>query len=115
MGIIAAAIVAASMSSLDSSFNSLATISTVDFYEKYFKKGESPEHYLTVSRGFTVFWAIVIIVPAIIYSAFEGSVLQTLARSAPTSSAPNSACTVLVSSRSKRPRKVCWSASRLDS
>jgi SSS family solute:Na+ symporter len=80
MGIIAAAIVAASMSSLDSSFNSLATISTVDFYQKYFRKNESPEHYLTVSRAFTVFWAVLIIVPAIIYSSFEGSVLQTLSK-----------------------------------
>ena len=80
MGIIAAAIVAASMSSLDSSFNSLATISTVDFYEKYFRKGESPEHYLKVSRWFTVFWAAVIIVPAIIYSTSEGSILQTLSK-----------------------------------
>tara|TARA_B100001123_G_scaffold395459_1_gene477036 strand:- start:3860 stop:5467 length:1608 start_codon:yes stop_codon:yes gene_type:complete len=80
MGIIAAAIVAASMSSLDSSFNSLATISTVDFYEKYFRKNESPQHYLTASRWFTVFWAVAIIVPAIIYSAFEGSVLQTLSK-----------------------------------
>ncbi|MGB5627523.1 MAG: sodium/solute symporter [Woeseiaceae bacterium] len=80
MGIIAAAIVAASMSTLDSSFNSLATISTVDFYQKYFRKNESPEHYLVVSRAFTVFWAIVIIVPAIMYSALEGSVLQTLSK-----------------------------------
>lgn len=78
MGIIAAAIVAASMSSLDSSFNSLATISTLDFYEKYFRKGESPEHYLKVTRGFTVVWAVLIIVPAIIYSNSEGSILQTL-------------------------------------
>lgn len=80
MGIIAAAIVAASMSTLDSSFNSLATISTVDFYQKYFRKDASPEHYLRVSRMFTVFWAIVIIVPAIMYSALEGSVLQTLSK-----------------------------------
>ncbi len=80
MGIIAAAIVAASMSSLDSSFNSLATISTVDFYEKYWRKDASPEHYLKVSRSFTVMWAIVISVPAIIYSTSEGSVLQTLSR-----------------------------------
>ena len=80
MGIIAAAIVAASMSSLDSSFNSLATISTIDFYEKYVRRDESPEHYLKVSRGFTVFWAIIIIVPAIIYSTSEGSVLQTLSK-----------------------------------
>ena len=80
MGIIAAAIVAASMSTLDSSFNSLATISTIDFYQKYFRKNESPEHYHTVSRLFTVFWAIIIIVPAIMYSALEGSVLQTLSK-----------------------------------
>jgi SSS family solute:Na+ symporter len=80
MGIIAAAVLAASMSSLDSSFNSLATISTIDFYQKYFNKGGSPEHYLTVSRGFTVFWALVIIVPAIMYSESEGSVLQTLSK-----------------------------------
>ena len=78
MGIITAAIVAAAMSSLDSSFNSLATISTIDFYEKYFREGESPEHYLKVTRGFTMFWAILIIVPAIMYSEIEGSVLQTL-------------------------------------
>ncbi len=80
MGIIAAAIVAASMSSLDSSFNSLSTISTIDFYQKYFRKNESPEHYLKASRWFTVFWAILIIVPAIMYSALEGSVLQTLSK-----------------------------------
>ena len=80
MGIIAAAVLAASMSSLDSSFNSLATISTIDFYQKYFNKGGSPEHYLTVSRGFTVFWALVIIVPAIMYAQSEGSILQTLSK-----------------------------------
>ncbi|MGI9233022.1 MAG: sodium:solute symporter family transporter [Woeseiaceae bacterium] len=80
MGIIAAAIVAASMSTLDSSFNSLATISTVDFYQKYFRKNESPEHYLTVSRVFTVIWAMAIIIPAIMYTALEGSVLQTLSK-----------------------------------
>jgi len=80
MGIIAAAIVAASMSSLDSSFNSLATISTIDFYQRYFRKDESPEHYLKVSRIFTLVWAVLIIVPAFIYVNSEGSVLQTLSK-----------------------------------
>ena len=80
MGIITAAIVAASMSSLDSSFNSLATISTVDFYQKYWKKDGSPQHYLAASRAFTVFWALIIIIPAILYSTSEGSVLQTLSK-----------------------------------
>ena len=80
MGIIAAAIVAASMSSLDSSFNSLATISTVDFYQKYYRKDGSPEHYLAASRWFTVLWAALIIVPAFLYANSEGSILQTLSR-----------------------------------
>ena len=80
MGIIAAAVVAASMSSLDSSFNSLATISTVDFYEKYYRSGASPEHYLKVTRGFTVLWAILIIVPAMLYVNSEGSILRTLSQ-----------------------------------
>ncbi len=80
MGIIAAAVMAASMSSLDSAFNSLATVSIVDFYQKYFRKDESPEHYLRASRVFTLLWALAIIVPAILYARTEGSILQTLTK-----------------------------------
>ncbi len=80
MGIIAAAVMAASMSSLDSSFNSLSTVATVDFYQKYFRKDASPEHYLKVSRIFTVFWAVIIIIPAIMYSKSTGSILETLSQ-----------------------------------
>lgn len=78
MGIIAAAVIAASMSSLDSSFNSMATVSVVDFYQKYFKKNGTPQHYLKVSRMFTLFWAAAIIVPAILYSRASGSILEIL-------------------------------------
>lgn len=80
MGIIAAAVMAASMSSLDSAFNSLSTVSTVDFYQKYVRNDASPEHYLRVSRIFTVVWAVLIIVPAILYASSEGSILQTLTK-----------------------------------
>ncbi|MEL6948634.1 MAG: sodium/solute symporter [Pseudomonadota bacterium] len=80
MGIIAAAVVAASMSSLDSAFNSLATISTIDFYQRYYKREESPEHYLSVTRWFTVLWAVLIIVPAMLYVNSEGSILRTLSQ-----------------------------------
>lgn len=78
MGIIAAAVMAASMSSLDSAFNSLSTISTIDFYQKYFVKDQTPQHYLKVTRVFTAIWALVIIVPAILYSRSTGSILETL-------------------------------------
>ncbi len=80
MGVIVAAIVAASMSSLGAAINSLATISTVDFYQKYVRKEGSPEHFLRVSRGFTAVWAVAIIIPAILYSTSTGSVLQTLSK-----------------------------------
>ena len=80
MGIIAAAVMAASMSSLDSAFNSLSTVATIDFYQKYFRKDATPEHYLKVSRIFTVFWAVIIIIPAIMYSKSTGSILETLSQ-----------------------------------
>jgi len=81
MGIIAAAVMAASMSSLDSAFNSLSTVSTLDFYKKYFKPNETDKHYLNVSRAFTVFWAAVIIFPAIMYHLHSsGSILEVLSK-----------------------------------
>lgn len=80
MGIIAAAVMAASMSSLDSAFNSLSTVTTVDFYQKYVKPDASAEHYLKATRLFTLFWAALIILPAIWYASSEGSILQTLTK-----------------------------------
>jgi SSS family solute:Na+ symporter len=80
MGIIAAAVMAASMSSLDSAFNSLSTVSTIDFYQKYFVRDGTPEHYLKVTRIFTAIWALVIIIPAIMYSKSTGSILETLSQ-----------------------------------
>lgn len=80
LGIITAAVIAASLSSLDSALNSLATVTTLDFYEKYFKKGASSKHYLKASRWFTVVWAALIIVPAILFSQSEGSVLELLTK-----------------------------------
>ena len=80
MGIITAAILAAAMSSLDSSLNSMATVTTIDFYEKFFSRGRSPEHYLTASRWFTLLWAVLMVVPAIIFTKSDGSVLEILSK-----------------------------------
>jgi SSS family solute:Na+ symporter len=80
MGIIAAAVMAASMSSLSAAFHSLSTISTLDFYQRYFRKDETPEHYLKVTRFFTVFWAFMIVLPAILYSKSGGSILEVLSK-----------------------------------
>lgn len=80
MGVIAAAVLAASMSSLDSAFNSMATVSTIDFYQRYFKPNESGEHYLKASRWFTVLWAALIVIPALMFAETEGSILETLSK-----------------------------------
>ncbi len=80
MGIIAAAVIAASMSSLDSAFNSMSTVTTIDFYQKYVKPDATSEHYLLASRIFTIFWALAIIIPAFMYTKSNGSVLETLSK-----------------------------------
>ena len=80
LGIITAAIVAASMSSLDSSLNSMATVTTLDFYQKYFKKDGSEAHYLKASRFFTFGWAVLIVLPAILFTRSDGSVLELLSK-----------------------------------
>lgn len=80
MGILAAAVLAASMSTLDSSFNSMATVSTIDLYQRYVRPEATPDHYLRISRLFTLVWAVAIIVPALMYSTSEGSILETLTK-----------------------------------
>ena len=80
MGIIAAAVIAASMSSLDSAFNSMSTVTTIDFYQKYVKPDATSEHYLLASRIFTIFWALAIIIPAFMYTKSNGSVLEALSK-----------------------------------
>lgn len=80
MGIITAAVVAASMSSLDSSLNSMATVTTIDFYQQYFKKDASPAHYLKASRWFTLAWGLIIVIPAIAFIGSESSVLEILSK-----------------------------------
>ena len=80
MGVLTAAVVAAAMSSLDSSLNSMATVTTLDFYEKFAKKDGTPEHYLKASRWFTLFWAVLMVVPAIAFTKAGGSVLEVLSK-----------------------------------
>lgn len=80
MGILTAAIAAAAMSSLDSSLNSAATVITIDFYKAFFKKDGTPEHYLKASRWFTIICAVVIVIPAFLYTKGGGSVLEILSK-----------------------------------
>jgi len=80
MGLIAAAVLAASMSSLDSALNSMSTVATLDFYKRHLYADRSDAHYLKISRFFTAFWAVVIVGPALMFAQSEGSVLETLSK-----------------------------------
>jgi SSS family solute:Na+ symporter len=78
MGLLAAAILAASMSSLSASFNSLATSSITDFYQRFWRPEASDQHYLRVARLFTVGWALVSIPIAFAFVGSGGSILERL-------------------------------------
>lgn len=78
LGVIAAAILSASMSSTSSALNSLATISVTDFYQIYAKQDADQAHYLSMSRVFTVAWGIITIPVALAFAEGGGSILEAL-------------------------------------
>ncbi|MDD9797944.1 MAG: sodium/solute symporter [Alphaproteobacteria bacterium] len=78
LGILGAAILSASMSTTSSAFNSLATITVTDFYKIFVYQSGSDNHYLLMSRLFTIVWAICVIPMAILFIQSKGSILETL-------------------------------------
>ncbi len=74
-GLIVAAILAAAMANLSSSFNSLASTTLVDFYKPLFRPSASDDHYLRLSRWLTVAWGVILIFIAVLARRW-GSVLE---------------------------------------
>ncbi len=72
IGLVAAAIFAAAMSTLSSSLNSLAATAVTDFYRPLFAPDKSDRHYLNVSRLMTAAWGVVQIAVAMIVIAMKG-------------------------------------------
>jgi solute:Na+ symporter, SSS family len=56
VGLIIAAVFAASMSSTASELNALASTTVVDIYKRMFRADGSDSHYVLASKLFTVFW-----------------------------------------------------------
>jgi Na+/proline symporter len=56
VGLVIAVMFAATMSASAGEINSLATVSMVDLYRRYFRRGATDHHYLMVSRWATIFW-----------------------------------------------------------
>ena len=75
-GLAMAAIIAAAMANLSAALNSLASATVVDFYQPLTRVGDTPEHYLRVSRFSTIFWGAVLAAIALVASQW-GSVLES--------------------------------------
>lgn len=58
VGLLIAVIFTAAVSSTSGEINSLATVSVIDFYRRFFKREATDRHYLWASRLMTVFWGI---------------------------------------------------------
>lgn len=71
-GFIIAALLAAAMSTLSGSVNSLASATMNDIYKPYFGKNTSPEKEVSLSRRFTMLWAVLLIGMAIFF-IYNGS------------------------------------------
>ncbi len=80
MGVLAAAILAASMSSLSSAFNSLATVLVTDFYQRFYRPQAGDAECLRASRWFTVIWAVLAVPIAFAFIGSGGSILERLSQ-----------------------------------
>jgi len=78
-GLVIAGIMAATMSSISSGVNSIATASLVDFYQRFFRREAPAQHYLSVSRWMSLFWGVVATVMGLFVSRL-GTVLEISAK-----------------------------------
>lgn len=70
-GLVIAGVLAAAMSSLDSSINAIATISTVDILKRFVAPGRDDKFYLWAARGIATVAACLMIIGAIVFSSVE--------------------------------------------
>lgn len=75
-GIIIAGLFAAAMSTLAGSMSSLASSTVYDLYIPFFGKGINEEKKLKISRVFTIFWALMLIIAATFFMNTSGAVVE---------------------------------------
>jgi solute:Na+ symporter, SSS family len=71
IGLLLAVMFSAAMSSMAGELNALASTTTVDIYKRSRKDGGNDAHFLLASRSFTVMWAILAMVFAMLASFAE--------------------------------------------
>jgi len=64
VGVLIAMIFGAAMSTISGEINSLATVTVIDHYKRFYRKNESDAHYLAASRWATAFWGVYAIITA---------------------------------------------------
>lgn len=77
IGLLLAAIIAASMSSTSSELNSLASTSLIDIYKRLINKNGTDAHYLKFSKYATIGWGIYAIIFALLASEL-GSLIEAV-------------------------------------
>ena len=75
IGLLLAVIFSAAMSSMAGELNALASTTTVDIYKRSLKPEASDKHYLRASQGFTVLWALLAMVFAML-ATFAENLIQ---------------------------------------
>lgn len=71
IGLLLAVMFSAAMSSMASELNALASTTTVDIYKRSVNATASDKHYVSASRGFTLMWAMLAMVFAMLASFAE--------------------------------------------
>lgn len=71
IGLLLAVILSAAMSSTASELNALGTITTLDIYQRHAIGSTAPNHYLKMSKRFTLAWGVIAIAIASVASLFE--------------------------------------------
>ncbi|WP_100754203.1 sodium:solute symporter [Vibrio salilacus] len=78
VGLVISALSAAAMSTLDSTYNSMATVAAFDIYKRFVHKSADDEHYEKVAKKMSLLAAAMVVVPALLAVSNE-SVLKTIA------------------------------------
>lgn len=76
VGLVIGVIFSASMGSTSGEINSLATVSVIDIYRRYFVRDRTDEHYLLASKCFTVFWGLFAITFATLGARGFGALIE---------------------------------------
>lgn len=78
IGFLVVALLAAFMSSLDSSINSLSAATMKDVYQPFIRPDSDEEHYFRFSRILTVFWGVVCTGLAFVVGSISDTIIEAI-------------------------------------